>query len=176
MLYCWHSYATEAPHALFFVAMNYCVHSVMYFYYGLMAANCKPKWFPTPVITAMQISQMIVGVAVQVGAIVMQLRLGADACPVNRSNIAAGTIMYASYFALFVKFALKRFVYTPATKPGDALTTHAGFGADDAVRRLGNPKTFPITAAIIHIRKGSPRSLARKVVHSSAGNIAAAAR
>ena len=27
LLYCWHSYATEAPHALYFVAMNFCCHA-----------------------------------------------------------------------------------------------------------------------------------------------------
>jgi hypothetical protein len=29
LLYCWHSYATEASQALYFVAMNYSVHAVM---------------------------------------------------------------------------------------------------------------------------------------------------
>ena len=32
LLYCWHSYATEAPQALYFVAMNYSVHAIMYGY------------------------------------------------------------------------------------------------------------------------------------------------
>jgi elongation of very long chain fatty acids protein 6 len=30
LLYCWHSYSTEASQALYFVAMNYSVHAVMY--------------------------------------------------------------------------------------------------------------------------------------------------
>ena len=46
LLYCWHSYATEAPQALYFVAMNYSVHGIMYGYYCLMALKMKPKWIP----------------------------------------------------------------------------------------------------------------------------------
>ncbi|KAH8070212.1 very-long-chain 3-ketoacyl-CoA synthase [Aureococcus anophagefferens] len=61
LLYCWHSYATEAPHALYFVAMNYAVHSLMYAYYGLMAVDAKPAWFLPEVVTGAQISQMVAG-------------------------------------------------------------------------------------------------------------------
>lgn len=103
LLYCWHSYATEAPHALYFVSMNYTVHAVMYLYYGLMALNRKPVWFVPEFVTSAQISQMVVGVAVQIAA------YRAD-CGVNATNLLAGSIMYASYLALFVKFAVDRFV------------------------------------------------------------------
>jgi elongation of very long chain fatty acids protein 6 len=44
LLFCWHSYATEASTGLFFVAMNYSVHAVMYGYYFLMAMKMKPEW------------------------------------------------------------------------------------------------------------------------------------
>ena len=37
LLYCWHSYATLAPQELYFVVMNYTVHTAMYGYYRLMA-------------------------------------------------------------------------------------------------------------------------------------------
>lgn len=43
LLYCWHSYVTKSPSGLFFCAMNYGVHSIMYGYYFLMAIKCKPK-------------------------------------------------------------------------------------------------------------------------------------
>jgi len=57
LLYCWHSYATEAPQALYFIAMNYSVHAVMYGYYCLMALRMKPKWLPPMLITVFQLSQ-----------------------------------------------------------------------------------------------------------------------
>ena len=103
LLYCWHSYATEAPHALYFVAMNYAVHSVMYLYYGLMAIDRKPAWFAPEVVTGAQITQMVVGVGVQYAA-------ARARCGVDTLNLLAGSLMYASYLALFVKFAVERFV------------------------------------------------------------------
>jgi elongation of very long chain fatty acids protein 6 len=55
LLYCWHSYVTRAPTSLIFCTMNYAVHSIMYFYYCLMAARCKPKFFHPIYITIAQI-------------------------------------------------------------------------------------------------------------------------
>ena len=60
LLYCWHSYATEAPQALYFIAMNYAVHAVMYGYYMLMALALKPAWLPPVVVTLLQLAQMVV--------------------------------------------------------------------------------------------------------------------
>merc|ERR1719271_634156 len=71
LLYCFHAYKTEAPQALYFVAMNYSVHAVMYGYYCLMALRIMPKWFSAGLITLAQISQMIIGVAVQVAAMII---------------------------------------------------------------------------------------------------------
>ena len=118
LLYCWHSYATEAPHALYFVAMNYAVHSLMYAYYGLMAVDAKPAWFLPEVVTGAQISQMVAGVFVQYSA------ARAD-CGVNRANLFAGSLMYASYLCLFVKFAVDRFVLK-SYKRHEAIRAAAG--------------------------------------------------
>ena len=57
LLYCYNSYATEAPQALYFMAMNYC----------LMALKI-PSGISPVLITAAQISQIAVGVAVQLAA------------------------------------------------------------------------------------------------------------
>jgi len=116
LLYCWHSYATEAPQALYFVAMNYSVHAIMYGYYCLMALRMKPKWLPPVVITIAQITQMIVGVAVQISASLKYFS-GDSSCGVDGSNIFWGGVMYASYLFLFAKFAVDRYlVNRPATK------------------------------------------------------------
>ena len=119
LAYCWHAYATLAPQALYFVAMNYSVHAVMYGYYCLMALRMKPKWLPPIVITLMQLSQMVVGTAVQIASMVKYYTAdepGGAACPVNKENMIAGGIMYASYFALFFKFMIERFVLDPRKK------------------------------------------------------------
>jgi hypothetical protein len=117
LLYCWHAYATEAPHALYFVAMNYSVHAIMYGYYCLMALRIMPKWFPAGLITLAQISQMIIGVAVQVVAMIIyrsEADLPRRTCPLVFSNLTYGAIMYTSYLLLFVQFAVQRFVFAGA--------------------------------------------------------------
>ena len=113
------AYATLAPQALYFVAMNYSVHAVMYGYYCLMALRMKPKWLPPIAITIMQLSQMVVGVAVQIASMIQYYSAdepGGAACPVNKENMIAGGLMYASYFALFFQFMVERFVLMPRRK------------------------------------------------------------
>jgi hypothetical protein len=114
LLFCWHSYATEASTGLFFVAMNYSVHAVMYGYYFLMPIKQKPKWLPPVVITIAQISQMLVGTALCVMSFVL-LNKG-ESCAVKKENVIAGGLMYGSYLYLFVEFAVKRFILAPKKK------------------------------------------------------------
>ena len=94
--------------------MNYTVHAVMYFYFFMQAVKCVPKWFPSWIITVMQISQMIVGTFI-VGACMYYHFKGGDYYPPGRcnnevSNLVAGGVIYASYLYLFVEFAVKRFI------------------------------------------------------------------
>jgi len=116
LLYCWHSYATEASQALYFVAMNYSVHAIMYGYYCLMALKI-PSGIPPVLITAAQISQMVVGVAVQLVASYQYFYpTEGSSCNVNGANIFWGGLMYASYFGLFTKFAVERYLAKPQKK------------------------------------------------------------
>ena len=107
LLYCWHSYSTEAPQALYFVAMNYSVHSMMYGYYCLMNLKMKPKWLSPIYITIMQIAQMVVGVSIQLFSSYHYLTN--EDSPMNSQNLIAGGLMYLSYLGLFVKFAFDRY-------------------------------------------------------------------
>ena len=107
LLYCWHSYSTEAPQALYFVAMNYSVHSMMYGYYCLMNLKMKPKWLSPIYITVMQIAQMVVGVYIQLYSSYHYLTY--EDSPMNAQNLVAGGLMYLSYLGLFVKFAFDRY-------------------------------------------------------------------
>jgi len=116
LAYCWHSYATEASQALYFVAMNYSVHAIMYGYYCLMALKI-PSGIPPVLITAAQISQMVVGVAVQLVASYQYFYpTEGSSCNVNGANIFWGGLMYASYFGLFTKFAVERYLAKPQKK------------------------------------------------------------
>ena len=107
LLFCWHSYATEASTGLFFVVMNYSVHAMMYGYYFLMAVNAKPKWLNPGLITASQIGQMVVGTSL---CEMTYTLLDTKRCAVKRENVIAGGLMYGSYLYLFCEFACKRFL------------------------------------------------------------------
>jgi len=107
LLFCWSSYATIAGSGLYFVAMNYTVHAMMYGYYCLQALNLCPKSFPAILITISQISQMFVGTGVCISA--WYFKLSGTSCSNDVSNLVAGALMYGSYLYLFCEFAFKRY-------------------------------------------------------------------
>tara|TARA_B110000208_G_scaffold133444_1_gene161518 strand:+ start:1551 stop:2810 length:1260 start_codon:yes stop_codon:yes gene_type:complete len=48
LLFCWHAYATRTGSGLYFIAMNFTVHAVMYTYYGLKACEAILSTKPPP--------------------------------------------------------------------------------------------------------------------------------
>jgi len=114
LLFCWHSYVTESTVGIYFAAMNYAVHALMYFYYFLMAIRWLPKWFPAGIVTICQISQMVVGVVLTI--INGRLYVSSKLCDVKLENLIAGGLMYFSYFLLFLHFAFGRYVLKPKSK------------------------------------------------------------
>ena len=108
LLFCWNAFATLAGSGLYFVAMNYSVHALMYGYYCLQSLGQCPKSFPAIVITISQIAQMLVGTAVCVSAWYFTLS-PAHSCSNDLSNLVAGALMYGSYLYLFVDFAVSRY-------------------------------------------------------------------
>jgi elongation of very long chain fatty acids protein 6 len=113
LLYCWHSYVTKAPPGIFFVTMNYSVHALMYFYYFLMAVRAKPAWLKPVWITAAQISQMVVGIAVTF--IAFYYYQTERECKITAENNTAAFIMYGSYLFLFMQFFIGRYVQPKIT-------------------------------------------------------------
>ncbi|GET87098.1 fatty acid elongase, putative [Leishmania tarentolae] len=60
MLYCWHAWMASTSNGLWFVCMNYSVHSIMYFYYFVAACGYGKLLRPVaPLITFLQIAQMV---------------------------------------------------------------------------------------------------------------------
>lgn len=113
LLYCWHSYVTTSPPGIFFVVMNYTVHASMYFYYFLMAMKWKPKWMNPMLITSMQISQMVVGVAVTLAGFYYYKT--DPSCEIEAENNTAAFVMYGSYLFLFLQFFIGRYVEPKVT-------------------------------------------------------------
>lgn len=114
LLYCWHAYSTLAGSGLYFVAMNYSVHSMMYGYFCLQALEICPKSFPSYLITLAQIMQMFVGTGVCVSTWYFIHYENTD-CATNFANLVSATVMYGSYLYLFAQFAVGRFL-TKKTK------------------------------------------------------------
>lgn len=126
--------------------MNYTVHAVMYFYYFLTAMGYRPRWALAvtvaqlsqvggcvPTVTGVCervvvgidscygcvcVSQMVVGVAV-CSLATYYIHSGVD-CAVDRENLKWGIIMYSSYFALFLKFFVERYLLSASSSPSSA--------------------------------------------------------
>jgi hypothetical protein len=109
LLFCWSAYSTMAGSGLYFVAMNYSVHALMYGYYCLQALRMCPKSFPAVIITISQIAQMFVGTGVC--AACWYYKLSGKSCHNETSNLVAGGLMYGSYLYLFCDFAVRRYVF-----------------------------------------------------------------
>eukprot|EP00386_Alphamonas_edax_P003673 GDKI01011115.1.p1 GENE.GDKI01011115.1~~GDKI01011115.1.p1 ORF type:complete len:377 (+),score=129.21 GDKI01011115.1:84-1214(+) len=135
LLYTWDAYCQEMPTGQYFIAMNYTVHAIMYFYYYLAACSKPPKW--ALLITVMQITQMIIGFGVTLASIYYSFTLTAasffpatlDADDVanahtkfghtiSLTNAYFGLVIYGSYFYLFCQFFVKRYIL--GAKPGKA--------------------------------------------------------
>jgi elongation of very long chain fatty acids protein 6 len=120
LLYCWHSYVTTSPSGIFFVVMNYMVHAVMYGYYFLMAIRKLPRWFNPIIVTAMQLSQMFIGVGVTIVAWYYYSNpVEGRGCHIRKENNVAAFVMYGSYFYLFAQFFVARY-YKVKVNKGEA--------------------------------------------------------
>jgi len=109
LLFCWNAYSTMAGSGLYFVAMNYSVHALMYGYYCLQALNVCPKSFPAILITMSQIIQMFIGTGVCISC--WYYLLNGKSCHNEFSNLVAGALMYGSYLYLFCDFAVRRYAF-----------------------------------------------------------------
>merc|ERR1712039_762879 len=91
LLYCWHSYSCRIATGLWFAAMNYSVHSVMYGYFALMSTQYRKYITPYAIlITLAQLAQMLVA-------------------------------MYFSYFLLFFKLFIENYVTQTRKAPAKGL-------------------------------------------------------
>lgn len=119
LLYCWNSYVTESSAGVYFIAMNYSVHAIMYFYFFLMVTKVVPSFIMkaiAPFITFIQITQMLIGMFI-VGSSIY-FNYNGVACANQISTLVCGFFMYLSYFILFVLFALGKYDPSKQAKTG----------------------------------------------------------
>ena len=104
LLYCWHAYSVRIGTGLWFASMNYSVHAIMYFYFGLTQCGPAGRKFAknfAMLITSLQLLQMVVGIVVTVASVVYHAN--GKTCYVSLFNSLLGLVMYSSYFALFLQ-------------------------------------------------------------------------
>jgi hypothetical protein len=108
LLMAWYAYISQSSTELYFMAMNYSVHSVMYGYYFLKSIDKWPRWLSPQFITIAQISQMVLG------SFVCFMNcfywLDGKPCFIEISSIVPAGIVYTTYFYLFVKIFVDRFI------------------------------------------------------------------
>jgi len=114
LLYCWVAWQEKTPSAVFFGPINAAVHTIMYFYYFLMAVRMKPKWMNAMWITVAQLVQMVVGVSVSV--ISFYYYKTDETCAVTKNTVTSAFLMYGSYLYLFAAFFVKRYFKGKSTK------------------------------------------------------------
>jgi len=105
LAYTWHAYATRASVGLYYATANYCVHALMYAFYAFDAAGARPAW--GPLVTALQLAQMFLGMAVT--GVALAAKAAGRPCDTTPANLAAAGAMYAAYAALFARFARDRY-------------------------------------------------------------------
>ncbi|KAH8611701.1 putative GNS1 SUR4 family [Trypanosoma vivax] len=117
MLFSWHAYAYNIASGLWFAAMNYSVHSVMYFYYFACACGYRRVVRPVaPFITTLQILQMVVGTFIVCYTYTVKHVLGYK-CMVGDVGLRAGLVMYVSYLLLFSQLFYRSYI-DPLGKTG----------------------------------------------------------
>lgn len=98
-LYCYFSVYKIVMFGHYFASMNLIVHSVMYFYYGLMSLRMYWVRKFAIIITGMQILQMFVGTYITLEAYKSEYTVEYE-----KNNAFYGLIMYVSYLWLFLRF------------------------------------------------------------------------
>ena len=112
LAFSWYADTYRYTAALWSILINSSVHCIMYFYYFLTELGYRPSW--AVVITVVQITQMIVGVAMNGYWIYAHLTTeGGCACDAPNAIMTAAIVMYGSYLLLFVKFFIKRYSKKP---------------------------------------------------------------
>jgi elongation of very long chain fatty acids protein 6 len=76
----------------------------MYTYYALRALKFNPPRFISMLITGLQLTQMIIGCAINIWAYDFLQQSGSHSCQISLTNIKLSIAMYASYFILFARF------------------------------------------------------------------------
>jgi len=117
LLFCWLSYGSRNSNGIYFAVVNYCIHGIMYFYYGMTQLSPWTRKLVKPFamqVTLLQLSQMGFGVLI-IAATVFYKYYRVDCYTTSTVNFF-GLIMYISYFVLFLQLFLGRYFKQKASE------------------------------------------------------------
>ncbi|KAL8431526.1 hypothetical protein Efla_000572 [Eimeria flavescens] len=186
LLYTWDAYTCEQPAGIYFVAMNYSVHAVMYFYYFLAAQLHRPLSWGI-FVTIAQISQMFVGVGVTVVSMFYALAYPyqpvwhADQLSdplshghyITLKNLYWACLMYSTYFYLFAEYFVRRYIKGKAAQAKTQKATH-----DKLIRaptESASPGAVAAAAAAMTAAAAAMTAAAAAITAAAAAAMAAAA-
>jgi elongation of very long chain fatty acids protein 6 len=109
LIFACHSSKAACSVGVWFCAMNYSVHFIMYGYYAITQTSLK-NWAKQwgILITTLQITQMFAGLFIILSA--AHYKIKGHECHTDEGNIVFGLLIYASYAVLFINFFIQRWI------------------------------------------------------------------
>lgn len=139
-IYCWFSYAYPISTGIWFGAVNYFVHAVMYSYYAVKASGRNPPRWVARCITLIQLSQMFFGMFLNYTAI--RAFLLGKTCGMDSFTVAISLFFYISYAILFINFYYWTYIYKKDLTKKLSVTA-----ANGVVKGEGSPLMQTVSAA-----------------------------
>ncbi len=129
--FAWAAWAYETPAALWYGAMNYSVHALMYTYFALTSVDrCRDSVLRfARAITTLQISQFAFGTFVNGFAAVAYLTPDVG-CAIHPFILQLAAALYVAYGALFVRLFVERYLRPVKVRHNGAAATEACSASD----------------------------------------------
>lgn len=107
MTYCFYATSELPASSRWFIGMNFTIHSIMYSYYALRAADVKISSRIALLITSGQILQMILGLTTCIIGLIKYSK--GDYCDMSLGVSLSGLVLYSSFAYLFCDFFHKAY-------------------------------------------------------------------
>uniref|UniRef100_A0AC34QDJ1 Elongation of very long chain fatty acids protein n=1 Tax=Panagrolaimus sp. JU765 TaxID=591449 RepID=A0AC34QDJ1_9BILA len=104
LVYTWHSTTELTAAGRWFIFMNFAVHSVMYSYYALTSMGFKIPRLLAASVTALQTTQMLVGVYLSVSVASFKWNHPEQPCQQSVQNLCICFFIYGTFAYLFMQF------------------------------------------------------------------------
>jgi len=114
LYFTWYACSWKLSVGLLFSIVNSCVHSFMYWYYFQKERGYDPIWAKP--LTIGQIMQMVFGLLLNIFWVDGYVNGKNCAGTRPKTLIAMGSVIYASYLFLFMKYFLERYIFQQSKK------------------------------------------------------------